>query len=620
MSKFSAGSVVADAQGIADGFAVLSILGLKLSAVDNSDTAETSDTHGAARQEWGPDIDFMNLKELVKPSIDHSLYTASLERISHLCLIYSQRDLAGLKSERTHLQRFRQWINDRLKLLDISSFSDLNNEAISSKIHGLVQGLAKTPAYSAAVALREVCANIGAIFSGYVSSWEDLLTSETISGLYEFRDNCNTSLFIQKLAHCKPNLRILEIDSWRRSPASSFLESLTLPSGRTFCSKYTFTSRGYISGQENQTNFSNLEYATLDISEDPSEQGFEDHQYDLVISSNAIHTNRSIGICLRNIRKLLHPNGLLLLQELCPSAKWINYIFGTHPRWWCGVDDGRFDEPYVDIRRWQNELVSAGYESVDVTMPDCAKLNGVMIAQPLINYTLTRRVSLLCRKGTTDLGPILQELENKRYEVVICTIHDPPPPGQDVIALLDRDGPFFENIDSVMFNLFKSFLHSLGTSGVIWVTRLSQMHCQDPRFAQIIGTARTLRSELLIDFATCEVDDIDSSASQLIQVFEKFQKRGNNDLLKPDFEYSICDGVINVGRFYPFALSDELLTSETSDRAMLDMSVPGRPTTLHWARKPALQALQPDEVEVDVYAVGLNFRVNRCSLSIFGNG
>ena len=615
-TKFTAGSVVAEGQGIADGITVLSMSGLKLSAVDNSDSTDAGDTHAAARQEWGPDIDFIDVKDLVKPSIDRSLYTPSLEKLSHLCLIYSQRCLAGLTTERPHLHRFRQWIDSQLKSLDLSSFSDLDNETISERIDGLVYGLAETPASSTATALQKVCGNIGAIFSGHGSSWEDVLASETIAELYKDINDCDTSLFIQKLAHCKPNLRVLEIGSWRTSPSSSILENLTLPNGRTLCSKYTFTSKGFISAQENQTKFPNMEYATLDINEDPLEQGFEGHQYDLVIASNAIHATRSISASLRNIRKVLHPAGHLLLQELCPISKWINYIFGTHPRWWCGLEDGRLDEPYVDRREWQNELVAAGYECVDAVILDSAEpfhLNGIMIVKPSINHSLTRRVSLLCRDATTDPGPILQELENQGYEVVRCTIHDSPPPGQDIIALLDRDGPFFENIDSTIFNSFKSFLHNLDNSGVFWVTRLSQMHCQDPRFAQAIGTARTVRSELLIDFATCEVDNIDSSAAQLIQIFTKFQKRDTNDLLKPDFEYSIYDGVINVGRFYPFALSDDLLTSEPSDRAVLEMSVPGRPSTLHWARKPAPPPLQPDEVEVEVYAVGLNFRVNRWS-------
>lgn len=616
-AKLTAGSVVAEAQGTADGITVLSVSALNLSVVDDSNSMETSDTHAAARQEWGPDIDFIDVKDLVRPLIDRSPYTPSLEKLCHLCLVSSQRCLAGRTTEKSHLHRFRQWIDHQLKMLDVSLLSHLDNETISERIDDLVDSLAGTPASSAATALQKVCNNIGAIFSGHDLSWEDVLASEMNAQFYKFIDSCNTSLFIQRLAHCKPNLRVLEIGSWTSSPSSSILENLTLPNGRTLCSKYTFTSKGFISAKENETKFPNMEYATLDINEDPFEQGFEGHQYDLVIASNAVHVTQSSGASLRNLRKLLHPAGHLLLQELCPTSKWINYIFGTHPRWCCGIESGRLDEPYLDRRGWQNELVAAGFDGVDAVLLDSAEPfqpNSVMVFKPSISHHLTRRVSLLCQDVKTNPGPLLQELETQGYEVVRCTIHDLPPPGQDVIAILDRDRPFFQDIDPTVFSLFKNFLHNLDNSGVFWVTRLSQMHCQDPRFAQAIGTARTMRSELLIDFATCEVDKIDSSAARIIQVFTKFQKRHIKDLLQPDFEYSIYDGIINVGRFYPFALSDELLTSELSDRAMLDMSVPGRLSTLHWARKPAAPSLRPDEVEVEVYAVGLNFRVN-CPLS-----
>ena len=115
----------------------------------------------------------------------------------------------------------------------------------------------------------------------------------------------------------------------------------------------------------------------------------------------------------------------------------------------------------------------------------------------------------------------------------------------------------------------------------------------------------------MIDFATCEIDNIDSSTVQLIKVFTKFEKRDLNDLLKPDFEYSIYDGVINVGRFYPLDLSSDLMTSDPSDRAMLEVRVPGRPSTLYWDRKQGPPSLQPGEVKIEVYAIGINFRVNR---------
>ena len=616
-TKLVAGSVVAEVQGTADGITVLSILGLKFSAVDNSDLAESRDTHAAARQEWGPDIEFLDLRDLIKPSIYGSMYMPSLEELSHLCLISSQRCLAGLNTAAPHLYKHRQWIDDQLKLLDVSLISHLDSRAISDRIGGLVHSLAETPASSAAIALQEICHNIAAMFSGHVSSWEHVLASETIAELFSFGNDRDLSPFVQTLAHCKPSLRVLEIGSWSYSPSSSVLQGLTLPNGQIACSKFTFTSKSFISAQESPGNFPNMVYATLDISEDPWEQDFEGHQYDLVIASSAIRATRCINASFKNIKKLLHPTGHLLLQEPCPDSEWTRYIFGTHPGWWSKAGHDRLDDPYLGPIGWHNELVAAGYESVNTSVSDSAGIsqrNGVMIYKPLANHSPTRRVGLLCRDATTDPGPILQEFENQGYEVFRCTIHDPPPPGLDLVALLDRDGPFFENIDTTMFNSFKSLLSNLDNSGVFWVTRLSQMHCQDPRFAQVIGTARTMRSELSIDFGTCEVDDIDSSAHQIIQLFTKFQQRGGDDLFNPDFEYCIYNGAINVGRFYPFTLSNDLLTSEPSDRGVLDIDVPGRPSTLHWVRKPAPTLLQPDEVEVEVYAVGLNFRVNLCFL------
>lgn len=89
----------------------------------------------------------------------------------------------------------------------------------------------------------------------------------------------------------------------------------------------------------------------------------------------------------------------------------------------------------------------------------------------------------------------------------------------------------------------------------------------------------------------------------------KFQRRSQSDFLRPEFEYSIKDGVVHVGRYFPFVLSDELLLSEENDRFVLDAEIPGRISTLHWSRKPALPPLQLDEVEVNVYSVELNFMV-----------
>jgi hypothetical protein len=136
------------------------------------------------------------------------------------------------------------------------------------------------------------------------------------------------------------------------------------------------------------------------------------------------------------------------------------------------------------------------------------------------------------------------------------------------------------------------------------------MHCPDPRFTQIIGIARTVRSEVLVDFATCEVDNISSSSNLIADVCAKFQLREEDETFKPEMEYAIFNRSVNIGRIFPFSLNEELSTSEPNDRFHLRTNKPGRLGNLHWSRK-AQQGLQGDYVEIEPYATGLNFKVRQ---------
>lgn len=616
-TSFTGGSVIGDVEGVAEGLSFLKLSGLRLSAVDNSASSEINETPSTARLHWAPDLDFMDLKALISPSIDRSAHSPALDDLAKLCILKSKRTLENKTTHRPHLRKFHQWINDQNNAQN-SGLKDLNDAELTNRMEDLVQLLADKNAGSAAVALQKVCSEICALFEGDFVSWEDILSQDVVSKFYDFVDQCDYSTLLRKMAHCKPNLRVLEIGSWRSTPSEQILQALTLPDKSALWSKYTFTSKSYIPSQKDQNKLANIEYMNLDINMDPFDQGFEDRRYDLIIARNAVHSARSIGQSLKNIKKILNPEGHLLLQELCPTSKWINYVLGTDPSWWCGGADDRHGEPYVDTKRWQSELVDAGYAEAEATIVDANEpwqLNATIIAQPAIEECPAKRVTALCSGTTTDSNPILQALQSKGYDIVKCTIHDHLSPNRDVVALLDMENSFFEDIDSGSFDAFKKFLENLDGSGILWVTKPSQMHCKDPRYAQTIGLARTMRSELFIDFATCEIDDTNTSAALFVGILEKFQRRGQSELLKPDFEYAISGGIVHVGRYFPFALSDELLCSEDSDRLVLDVEIPGRISTLHWARKPALPPLQPGEVEVDVHSVGLNFRVTLNSLS-----
>src|SRR5690606_12040258 len=58
-----------------------------------------------------------------------------------------------------------------------------------------------------------------------------------------------------------------------------------------------------------------LEYGLYDMDWHPQVQGFERHDYDLVLAASVLHTARDLRGTLRHLRSLLAPGGLLLLIE-----------------------------------------------------------------------------------------------------------------------------------------------------------------------------------------------------------------------------------------------------------------------------------------------------------------
>ncbi|KAL8864761.1 MAG: hypothetical protein Q9198_009658 [Flavoplaca austrocitrina] len=146
-------------------------------------------------------------------------------------------------------------------------------------------------------------------------------------------------------------------------------------------------------------------------------------------------------------------------------------------------------------------------------------------------------------------------------------------------------------------------------SGMLWVTRSSQINCDDPRYSQVLGIARTVRSELLLDFATFEMDTVDDVTLQaIVQVFNKFQRRKKDGEIDPDWEFALSKGAIHTPRFHWDSVVEKLSTvSDEELPRKLEINKPGLLQTLQWVQVDAID-LARDEIEVDPRAVGLNFK------------
>jgi len=192
-----------------------------------------------------------------------------------------------------------------------------------------------------------------------------------------------------------------------------------------------------------------------------------------------------------------------------------------------------------------------------------------------------------------------------------------PSTKNNIIFLFDVNKPFLENVDATTFKTFRNLMVKISEAGLgaLWLTRPSQIKCADPRWGQTIGSARTIRSELDIPLATCEVDATNSDTWELAsKVFSKFQSQIGGVRAKLEQEYAIVDGQVHIPRLYPVMVKEEVCRQaaryEKNVSHDLKVGTYGRLSTMKWISRPE-HDLTGDEVMVEAKAVGLNFKVRR---------
>ena len=602
---------IGDGSISADSETVLRITGFRSSLFDETERKDESGSSITARCEWVPHIDFERNSDLVRPSQGYELFIPLLTELAHSTIALASRTALDIEVRIPHLIKYKEWLTQQTS----SDLDKLDIPILIQRIESINMRLRETSAEPVAKAMVTISSNVESLLRGERTGSEILCNDGDQDHFMDFLRGQDDSDYFRCIGQSKPNIRVLELGAGLGQMTLKIVESLTHTDGQPLYSQYVAAaaSSGLLSmTQERLKDVPKIAFSVLDVSEAPADPTMQGRQFDLIVASNVINKCTNVQDSLRNLHKLLSPNGRLVLVEPQPGLIWSKFALGTLPGWWSYAGNlDRFDEPFLGPERWQQELRSAGFADVNCVKSDLEHWTNVFIeARPRHPAMLTKRITLL--SGVTKTEPsIIAELERRGHKIDHCSLEETPPPGQDVLALVEQELPFLENLDSDRLSKFKTFLSHLGSACLLWVTRLSNVGCTDPRYAQVIGLLRTLRSEMGIDIATLETDKSLSPAgiSALADVFDKVRKREKDGALSCDYEYAILEGQTLVSRVFPFSLDQALLVSHTSDEAVLSQSHPGRLNTLTWSTKSAPPP-KDDEVEVEVYASGLNFRVS----------
>ncbi|KAH9815752.1 Polyketide synthase protein [Teratosphaeria destructans] len=355
--------------------------------------------------------------------------------------------------------------------------------------------------------------NLAAIARGMVPALQVMLKDGMLERLYTeglgiAEANQDLAALVIQLAHRHPRMQILEVGAGTGGTTQAVLPAL----GELFAS-YTFTdiSAGFF--DQARTTFSKhadrFRFKKLDIEKDPTQQGFEESSFDLIIASNCIHATRCLQDSLKHCRRLLKPGGYLMLMEITQDHLPVQLLMGTLPGWFLGRDEGRVWAPTISLEEWSATLKTAGFSGVDassspsycsVILSQAVDPTVDALREPLLQPDPWTALRITSRQvlviGASKIASRAHELIAE-YSAACVTRYDrledaEIPDGAIVLSLCDLDSPVFEHMTQQRFESLQALCWHAKT--ILFVTSGAASGVS-PMCNIMVGLGRTLLTE-----------------------------------------------------------------------------------------------------------------------------
>lgn len=461
--------------------------------------------------------------------------------------------------------------------------------------------------------------------------------------------------FLDAVRRSSNNLHILEVGAGVGSSTVPVLEALAplMPDEEAMdivelrIAKYTFTdisSRFFEKAQEKfKAHESIMEYKAFNAEIDGDKQGIQLKSYDYIFAGNVVHATGDLRKTLGALRKLLKPGGKLVLQEGTrqDDLAW-NVSFGQLPGWWMAVEPDRQWSPWIPIPQWDAVLKDAGYTGIDLELAD--RTDEELHSQSIIVATAQHEedkgatqiwektfiVTSSSAEGGSELAAALKERLLGELKVPECSIlHYTDITKTDVsqsvcVSVLELEKEILPNPTEDEFNNVRQLLATCGA--LLWITGDTTVH---PTLNMITGLARTVRWERDVDGTNIAILSVQEPAPQgdllLSSITKLFTQQFIHHLPteKSNSEFTLCsDGSFLSARLVDSNPANDYLTSRLANPLPTEQRLgdAGRPVKLATASPGQLDMLQwvtddlynkplgETELEIDIKAVGLNFR------------
>ncbi|WP_126325160.1 SDR family NAD(P)-dependent oxidoreductase [Legionella cherrii] len=241
-----------------------------------------------------------------------------------------------------------------------------------------------------------------------------------------------------------------------------------------------------------------------------------DGSFDVILASNVLHLANDLDLTLKELQRILKPQGVFLLNEAVQEQAYLNFIFGLFDGWWQASGAQRLNaSPLLSQHLWLQKLTASGFNVLDPDLLEQEKAQNVFCCHSRFNEALcdkefqirspssVLRTSLPQTRGE-GLHDFL-EITQKISEFVISALHLPK--GQH----LEVDRPLAEiGLDSItgvslVANINKTFNLSLRTAVIFdypTLHRLATFVC-----AELKGVEPVVIQKQAVDLFTGELID-----------------------------------------------------------------------------------------------------------------
>ncbi|KAI0470405.1 putative polyketide synthase [Xylariaceae sp. FL0804] len=639
------------------------------------------------RVDWSYDVDHLSQQTFMEHLRRRDLFDDEV-KVERELYLYNQ--IASIYIRRT-VRRLREANNPAACSPHLVKLMDWMHRWDSSEAAPFLDGL--TPEDEARVIeeassagiVGQILARQGPqyldILTGKLDALELLVQDDILGRLYSehslFRFHyAQLAEYMEALVQKSPKLRFLEIGAGTGGATLPIMERIARAGddGRLRLDTYAYTdiSSGFF--ERARAKFgrwaAQIDFGTLDVSRDPTAQGYAAHSFDVVVAANVLHATPRMDDTLANVRRLLRPGGRLVLLELTQTSASHTGIVGTLEGWWMS-QDGRRDGPLLTVAGWDGLLRRHGFAGAELVLPaytgPSQQISSLMVSRfegPLegpLDAAGTRdpddvaesKASVLlghADKFQTALGNSIESSLaargfpcNRKTWDEACD-EASVVNGESLWIVIDSaEHPLLLNPADGVFERIKRLL--LRGRKVLWVSsQHSPLSAETAALKNMVnGMARVVRREdPSLKFVTVDVQDQlndDSTSQELERVsqiladlamasFFPASASASEARLEEEREYAICNGQVLIPRVVPddrfarFIDSRSPASGVDGEESLIEckyldssrplkfgVQVPGLLNTIRFVDNEELAApLGDDQIEVQVRAHGVNFK------------